>query len=260
MTDFKLKDKNITIKFLEEENRTKENPLYLKNLLYDLPIDKNKIEEIDIEIKILDKVSTYIIDDINFEDIKSNKITFNLEEESSLCYRVFFANHNICKSCAKKESDTCQTIPKDFSKTLEINLNKKKSKAFIKCRYLGDDQGTFKINTYQNHLESETISKLSVKSVLDNKANIISNNEIYVEKNLKKVIAKQINKNLILSEESKALSKPSLKINSNNVECVHGATVYYIDKEETFYLQSKGINRYLSELILINAFLEADEE
>jgi Fe-S cluster assembly protein SufD len=53
--------------------------------------------------------------------------------------------------------------------------------------------------------------------------------------------AYQTNRNLILSTGARADSLPNLEIAADDVRCSHAATVGQLDREELFYLQSRGI-------------------
>lgn len=62
------------------------------------------------------------------------------------------------------------------------------------------------------------------------------------------------NKNLLLDTVSKAYAKPELDIRCSDVVCTHGSTTGTLDKEQLFYLQSRGISYRDSVNILIEAF------
>ncbi len=237
------------------ERTTKKDPLYLQNILYDRVFDINNIKSLSISITIPKNLSVYIVDDIKFYNTKINRIEFFLEESSSLVYRLFVANHKLCKTCKKNYISTCQSIPENFEKYITINLQGQNSKAHVKCHYLGDKNSEFKIYTNQNHTESNTISSLIVKSVLDNNAKLTCNNKVHVKKNLTKVISEQLNKNLVLSENVKIKTLPILEINSKNAKSHHGATIFNLSKKDLFYLKSRGLSKTESEKILIDAFL-----
>ena len=49
-------------------------------------------------------------------------------------------------------------------------------------------------------------------------------------------------------------SKPQLEIYADDVKCSHGATVGQLDEDALFYLQSRGIPRDESRLMLMDAF------
>jgi len=61
---------------------------------------------------------------------------------------------------------------------------------------------------------------------------------------------------LFLSEASKADALPSLDVDANDVRCSHGATIGMIDKEQIFYLMSRGLDRSQAEKMIVAGFFE----
>lgn len=243
-----------------EENSSKKDPFYLQNLMYDLPFKMSSsksighIESLKIRVIVPEKFHAYIIDDLHFSETKINKVEFALKKSSQLHYTLFVANHDLCSLCEKKEFFDCQTLPESFEKKIEINLEEEDAHAYIKCHYLGDQKSSFHILTTQHHKASHTTSKLITKSVLDD-AKFLSDNTIIVDKNLEKIIAEQENKNLVIGKNSHAVSIPKLEIDSQDISCKHGASIKSLDKNELFYLQSRGLEKKDAEKILIESFL-----
>jgi Fe-S cluster assembly protein SufD len=65
------------------------------------------------------------------------------------------------------------------------------------------------------------------------------------------------NRNLLLSDHSRAESDPKLEIlNSDVVRCAHGATVGPLDPEMIYYIQSRGIPREDAQRLVVEAFFE----
>lgn len=60
---------------------------------------------------------------------------------------------------------------------------------------------------------------------------------------------------LLLSETAKATAIPSLEITENNVKGGHGATVGQLDREQLFYLESRGLKDHEAKKLLIEGFI-----
>src|SRR5205807_8769667 len=69
-----------------------------------------------------------------------------------------------------------------------------------------------------------------------------------------KTDAKQTNKNLLLSEDATADTKPQLEIYADDVKCTHGATIGQLNEESIFYLRARGIGSETARRMLIHAF------
>ena len=79
---------------------------------------------------------------------------------------------------------------------------------------------------------------------------------IIVDKEAQKTDAYQTNRNLLLSSAAEATSLPGLEIEANDVKCSHGATSAELDKNDLFYMQSRGLTRKEAEKWLTFAFFE----
>jgi len=49
-------------------------------------------------------------------------------------------------------------------------------------------------------------------------------------------------------------TKPQLEIFADDVKCTHGATIGQLDREEVFYLQSRGLSETIARNMLTYAF------
>ena len=92
------------------------------------------------------------------------------------------------------------------------------------------------------------------KGVLDEKARGGFRGRIIVHEDAQKTDSKQTNKNLLLSDDSLANTKPQLEIYADDVKCTHGATIGQLDSEAMFYLRSRGIPEVAARNMLIYGF------
>lgn len=121
--------------------------------------------------------------------------------------------------------------------------------------YTGKSEDTFKLETIQSHQAPESISNLLIKGVFEDKASFNYEGLIRIEKNAYKSSAYQKNQNLNLSNDVFVESKPYLEILNNDVVCSHGSTTGGLNKEEIFYLKSRGLNEKQAEEILVKGFI-----
>ena len=92
------------------------------------------------------------------------------------------------------------------------------------------------------------------KGVLDDVSTGVFNGKIHVHPDAQKTEAFQTNNNILLSDTAKMTTKPQLEIYADDVKCSHGATVGQLDEDALFYLQSRGIPKDESRLMLMDAF------
>ena len=104
------------------------------------------------------------------------------------------------------------------------------------------------------HAQPHCASHEYFNGILDDKSRGVFHGRIYVHPIAQKTDAKQTNKNLLLSDDATADTKPQLEIYADDVKCTHGATVGQLNDESIFYLRSRGIPENTARRMLIHAF------
>lgn len=111
--------------------------------------------------------------------------------------------------------------------------------------------------TVIEHASPHCTSDQHYKGVLDDISTGAFNGKIHVNPDAQQTEAFQANNNILLTDTAKMFTKPQLEIYADDVKCSHGATVGQLDEDALFYLQSRGIPKDESRLMLMDAF--ADE-
>jgi Fe-S cluster assembly protein SufD len=120
--------------------------------------------------------------------------------------------------------------------------------------YFARDDQHFDHETRQDHKVPHASSDLLYKGALDGKSRAIFRGLIKVWPGAQRTDAYQTNRNLILSRQAEATSLPNLEIEADDVRCSHAATVGHLDKEELFYIMSRGIPRREAERLVVFGF------
>ena len=122
---------------------------------------------------------------------------------------------------------------------------------------LGDGVQKFDHHTTIEHNAPYTKSDLNFRVALKDKARSAYTGNLKIAHEAVKSDAHQENRNLLLSGEAKAESIPELEILTNDVvRCNHGVTVGQIDKDQVFYLMSRGLSQKDSEQVIVEGFME----
>jgi len=100
-------------------------------------------------------------------------------------------------------------------------------------------------------------SRENYRTVLDGRSHAVFNGKVVVAKGAVKTDSAQSNANLLLSGRAEIDTKPELEIYNDDVKCAHGATVGQLDKNQLFYLKSRGLSEDEAKQLLTFAF--ADE-
>jgi Fe-S cluster assembly protein SufD len=91
------------------------------------------------------------------------------------------------------------------------------------------------------HAQPHCASHEYFNGILDDKSKGVFHGRIYVHPIAQKTDAKQTNKNLLLSDEATADTKPQLEIYADDVKCTHGATIGQLNAESIFYLRAHPV-------------------
>lgn len=105
------------------------------------------------------------------------------------------------------------------------------------CR--GDEKVRISVNLRHNAPGCE--SHQMFKGIVDGRSRAEFDGLIYVTRDAQKTKAYQESHTILLSGEAFAQAQPQLEIYADDVECSHGATTGYLDAQERFYMQSRGI-------------------
>lgn len=109
-------------------------------------------------------------------------------------------------------------------------------------------------HTVIDHASPHCSSRELYKGVLDDHSRGVFDGTIIVRPDAQKSDARQSNKNLLLSEDALADSKPTLIIEADDVKCSHGATIGQLDEDAMFYLRSRALSLETARSLLTHAF------
>lgn len=152
-----------------------------------------------------------------------------------------FTHHNFAFGALLARSD----IHTDLDHASECELN---------GLYLGVKRQHIDSHTRINHIKPHGISRELYKGVLDNRARGVFQGRVIVAKDAQQTDSQMNNRNLLLSDDAEADSKPQLEIYADDVKCGHGVTVGQLDEKSIFYLQSRCIDEEVARNILTFAF------
>ena len=110
-------------------------------------------------------------------------------------------------------------------------------------------------HTLIDHARPHGTSRELYKGVLDGRSRGIFDGTIVVRPDAQKTDARQVNRNLLLSEDALADTKPTLQIHADDVKCSHAATIGQLQEDALFYLRSRGLPEETARNLLIQAFV-----
>ena len=139
------------------------------------------------------------------------------------------------------------------------NLNMVLDDEFIESHlnglYLTNGNQVVDNHTLVDHRKPNCNSNELYKGIIEEKSSATFNGKIYVRKDAQKTNAFQSNKNILLSDDGTINTKPQLEIYADDVKATHGSTIGQIQKEEIFYLQTRGIKKEKAIQLVSEAFV-----
>jgi Fe-S cluster assembly protein SufD len=120
--------------------------------------------------------------------------------------------------------------------------------------YLGNQRQHLDNHTRINHLQPNAVSREMYKGVLAGRSRGVFQGRVVVAENAQKTDSQMNNRNLLLSDDAEADTKPQLEIYADDVKCSHGVTVGQLDEKSVFYLQSRCVDEETARNMLTFAF------
>jgi Fe-S cluster assembly protein SufD len=140
---------------------------------------------------------------------------------------------------------------------METKLAGPGSEARVTGGYAGGPGQHLDFDTLQEHAAPNTNSDLAFRGVLAAGSTAVWRGMIKVDPGAQQTDAFQESRNLLLSPEAHADAIPGLEILADDVRCTHAAAIAQIDKEQLFYLTSRGLDPAESKALIIEGFLES---
>jgi Fe-S cluster assembly protein SufD len=112
-------------------------------------------------------------------------------------------------------------------------------------------------DTTQEHAAPNTFSDLAFRGVLAAGSTAVWRGMIRVYPGAQGTDAFQESRNLLLSTDAHADAIPGLEIEADDVRCTHAAAIAQIDRDQLFYLTSRGLDPATAKQVIIEGFLES---
>ncbi len=106
------------------------------------------------------------------------------------------------------------------------------------------------------HDTKNTTSELLTYAVVRNNTNIVIDNNAYIKKGSANSNARQSAKGLSLSKKASILVNPNLFIDEYDVMASHGVAMGSINKDDLFYLMSRGLTKEEASNMVIMGLIE----
>jgi Fe-S cluster assembly protein SufD len=143
------------------------------------------------------------------------------------------------------------------SKDIEVSVDLcgPGAEAHLKGLYLcgADEKVRFKV--VMHHRAPDCKSTQLFNGIAGGEADVRFDGTIVVAPDAQQTEAYQENHNIVLTESAKVVTKPQLEIYADDVKCSHGATVGQLNRDEIFYMRSRGIPEREAKTLQMISFL-----
>ncbi len=140
---------------------------------------------------------------------------------------------------------------------MTTNLAGQGSEARVTGGYAGGNSQHLDYDTLQEHAAEDTTSDLAFRGVLGDHSTAVWRGMIKVDEGAQRTDAFQECRNMLLSPDAHADAIPGLEILADDVACTHAAAIAQVDKDQLFYLESRGLSEEDSRSLVVGGFLES---
>lgn len=140
---------------------------------------------------------------------------------------------------------------------MTTNLSGQGSQARVTGGYAGGNGQHLDYDTLQEHAAEDTFSDLAFRGVLAQSSTAVWRGMIKVDEGAQRTDAFQECRNMLLSSDAHADAIPGLEILADDVACTHAAAIAQVDKDQLFYLNSRGLSEEESRSLVVEGFLQA---
>lgn len=217
-------------------------------------IGKNSKLEI-MEVYISNNTSNSVTNFASNIEVKQNSKFVHIHHQVLDNNITFFNNirSQVARDAAYESITT--TVGSQLSRNnIHIDLNEEGANCMAHGVYTLQKEQHSDINSFINHKAPHTNSAQLYKGIMSGKSRGVFTGLIKVDKDAQLINSAQLNKNLLLTKNAQANSRPQLEIFADDVKCSHGSTTGQLNEDELFYFESRGIRPKKARMILSHAF------
>ena len=120
---------------------------------------------------------------------------------------------------------------------------------------LGGEQKSL-IASDVRHNADNTVSRQLVKGAVTDKAFATFEGGVFIPYDKKKIDGAQQHRAILLSPDATVKAVPRLEIYADDVKCAHGSAIGSLNKDQLYYLRTRGIDEAEARALLTRAFLD----
>jgi Fe-S cluster assembly scaffold protein SufB len=125
----------------------------------------------------------------------------------------------------------------------------------IRAAQLLKDTAHHDLTTCFAHIGGDSRSAQNIRNIVDGMGRGVYQGKIFVGNMATQANGQQQCRTILLSSTAEIDVKPELEIYTDDVQCAHGASSGYLNPDQLFYLQARGIDENTARMLLLRGFI-----
>lgn len=205
----------------------------------------------------------YVMEFSQGADTAINTVNLTAKDNSTvrlhLLYNSLGSADSIINVNLGNNCDVMVSVAMINGKNVNVNLNVEINGEHSTFRAPGiimpGEGQSFRYNSVIDHKAGKSATYQKVRTVANGNGQADFFGIVKVERDAQKSETEQVNNNILLTETARIESKPQLEIYADDVKCSHGSTTGMLDKDQIFYMRSRGISEKTAQGLMLQAFL-----
>lgn len=139
---------------------------------------------------------------------------------------------------------------------VHVSLRAPGAYAIVSGIHLLNGSDVYDARVRMAHESADTFSEQNFKCVVSDRAQSLFGGNIIIQKDAQRVSSSQSHKALLISRGARAAAFPELEIHADDVKAGHGSSTGQMDKDQIFYLKSRGLSEAAAVHLLSEAFVK----
>lgn len=136
-----------------------------------------------------------------------------------------------------------------------VELTGEKASSNLRALSMAAEAQLVDVHSKVVHVSGECTSQQEQRNVVAGGSRVVWKGAVVVPRGSDNTNAKQLCRTLLLSDDARVDVQPTLEIDTDEVECTHGATISDLDDEMVFYLQARGLSRPDARALLLSGWV-----
>ena len=184
---------------------------------------------------------------------ENSKLEYSSINDTSDSINYYCKSVAHCKKNATLKHHAFDCGSKILIRDALIRLEGNNSGTFADNIYMAEHGKNYDIYTIIEHIGKDTQSFMKNSGSIK-KSKVITRGLVKIGENAFNSNGYQRSDALMLDNESRAISIPDLEIYNDQVKCTHASSISRIDDEKIFYLQSRGLNAFDAQKVMLKGF------